>query len=406
VTAPKRAPEDLALFGGPAAFPETLHVGRPNLVNRERLLSRIDDMLDRRWFTNGGRYVQEFERAVATRLGVKHCIATCNATVGLELAIRAVGLRGEVIVPSMTFIATAHALQWLGITPIFCDVDPETFTIDPDRAESLISPRTTGILAVHLWGRPADVDALDELCARRNLRLLYDSAHAFGCTSRGRGLGVFGDAEVFSFHATKFLNSFEGGAITTNDDALAATLRLMKNFGFSDYDTVVALGVNGKMTEVSAAMGLTSLEGLDEIIMANRLNYEWYLRELEDLPGSRVLPYDDKERNNYQYVVVDVDAAETGIDRDQIMRILWAENVRARRYFYPGCHRMEPYRSTMPNIGQRLPVTERILGRVLTLPTGMALGPSEVSRVCELFRFIVRNGSTIAARLREPDPEH
>ena len=180
----------------------------------------------------------------------------CNATVALEIAIRAMGMSGEVIVPSFTFVATAHALQWQEITPVFCDIDPRTHNLDPNRIEEMITPRTTGIIGVHVWGRPCAVDALAEIAQRRHLKLLFDAAHAFGCSYQGQMIGNFGDAEVFSFHATKFFNTFEGGAVVTNDDELAAKMRLMKNFGFHGYDNVIYVGTNGKMSEVSAAMGL------------------------------------------------------------------------------------------------------------------------------------------------------
>ena len=213
--------DEMAVFGGAPAFAEKLHVGRPNIGDRDRLLERINDMLDRRWLTNNGVYVQEFERRVAEILGVKHCIAMCNGTVALEIAIRALGLKGEVIVPSFTFVATAHALQWQEITPVFCDIDPPTHTLDPARVEELITPRTTGIIGVHVWGRPCDVERVGGDRPSARSQLLFDAAHAFGCSHHGRMIGGFGDAEVFSFHATKFFNTFEGGAVVTNDDDLA-----------------------------------------------------------------------------------------------------------------------------------------------------------------------------------------
>lgn len=263
---------DLAIFGAEPAFSEPLHVGRPNIGDRDRLLQRFNDMLDRRWLTNNGPFVQEFEKRIAEMIGVKHCIAICNATVGLEIAIRALGFEGEVIVPSFTFIATAHALQWQEITPVFCDIDPATHNIDPAKVERMITPKTSGILGVHVWGRACDTEALDKIARKHNLKLLFDAAHAFGCSHQGRMIGNFGGAEVFSFHATKFLNSFEGGAIVTNDDDLAQKIRWMTNFGFSGYDRVDYLEINGKMTEVCAAMGLTSLEDIDNIIAANHRN--------------------------------------------------------------------------------------------------------------------------------------
>lgn len=391
--------EDLALFGGPAAFAETLHVGRPNIGDRGRLLARINDMLDRRWLTNHGPFVAELEERLAALLGVRHCIAMCNGTVALEIAARALDLRGEVIVPAFTFVATAHALQWQEITPVFCDVDPQTHHLDPDRVEAMITPRTTGIVGVHVWGQGCDVYALSEIARRHNLRLMFDAAHAFGCSWQGRMIGNFGDAEVFSFHATKFFNTFEGGAVTTNDDALAARIRLMQNFGFTGLDSVIYVGTNGKMSEVSAAMGLTGLESLDQFIEVNRCNYQHYYQELAGVAGLRLLRYDEQERNNFQYIVAEIDPEKAGISRDDLVRVLHAENVRARRYFYPGCHRMEPYRSYFPHAGLLLPVTEQLAQRVLILPTGTAVHARDISQISQLIRFAAQHGAEIGARL-------
>ncbi|CAN5610080.1 aminotransferase class I/II-fold pyridoxal phosphate-dependent enzyme [soil metagenome] len=388
---------DLAIFGGRPAFTEPLYVGRPNLGDRERFLARVNDILDRRYFTNGGPYEVAFERRIAELAGVSHCVAVANATIGLEIAIRATGLSGEVIVPSFTFVATAHALQWQQITPIFCDIDPHTYTLDPDRVEELITPRTSGIIGVHLWGRSCDIDGLSALARRYGLKLLFDAAHALACSHRGVMIGSFGDAEVFSFHATKFINSFEGGAIVTNSDELAHRARLMRNFGFVGYDEVDHIGINGKMTEISAAMGLTSLESLDEIVAANRRNHYAYARGLRDVPGITLVTYDEAERCNYQYAVILVDPRAAGLERDQIYRLLHAENVVARRYFHPGCHRLEPYRSSQPSAGQRLPVTERVSGEVLALPTGSTVREEDVDRVCSVLRMAVQE----SARVRE-----
>lgn len=386
---------DEALF-----FAEPLHVGRPNIGNRERLLERINDILDRRWLTNNGPYVQELEQRISEFLGVKHCVAMCNGTVALEIAIRALGLYGEVIVPSFTFIATAHALQWQEITPVFCDVAPGTHHIDPARVEKLITPRTTGIIGVHVWGQACDIEALTDIARRRGLKLMFDAAHAFACSYKGRMIGNFGDAEVFSFHATKFFNTFEGGAVVTNDDELADRLRFMRNFGFAGYDDVDYVGTNGKMTEICAAMGLTSLESLNEFIAINYRNYKAYERELADIPGLKLFHYDESEKCNYQYIIVEVDEAEAGVSRDQLVEFLHAHNVLARRYFYPGCHRMEPYRSYFPHAGLLLPETERLTQRVMSLPTGTAVDEDAVRQVCDLISFAVRHSQEIAQAVR------
>jgi dTDP-4-amino-4,6-dideoxygalactose transaminase len=399
----KESLDQLSIFGGTPAFQEKLHVGRPNIGRRQDFLDRVNDLLDRRWLSNNGPYVQELEQRIADLIGVKHCIAMCNGTIALEIAIRAAELKGEVIVPSMTFIATAHALQWQEITPVFCDINSQSYTLDPSRIEELITPRTTGIIGVHLWGRPCDIESLTEIARRRNLKLMFDSAHAFGCSYRGQMIGSFGDAEIFSFHATKFFNSLEGGAVTTNDDTLATKIRLMKNFGFGGVDNVVYIGTNGKMNEVSAAMGLTSLESVDEFVTANQRNYKQYQQELAGIPGLKLITYNEAEKCNYQYIILEIDEIITQVGRDQLIHILWSENVMARRYFYPGCHQMEPYRSYFPHTRLWLPETEKVAKRVLALPTGTAIGPKEVSKVCQIIRFVVTNGRAIRSKYESAD---
>lgn len=389
----------LAIFGGVPSFSERLHVGRPNIGNRGAFISRINDILDRRWLTNHGPCVQELEQRLGEFLGVKHCIAMCNATIALEIVIRALELKNEVIVPSFTFIATAHALQWQGVTPVFCDVDPKTHNLDPKRVVRAITPRTTGIIGVHLWGRACDVAALSEIAQERGLKLIFDAAHAFGCSFRGNMIGGFGDAEIFSFHATKFFNSFEGGAVTTNSDSLAKKIRLMMNFGFAGYDEVVELGTNGKLPEVSAAMGLENFSILDEFVNTNRLNYERYKDEVVVIPGLSLLTFDETEKNNYQYVVIEIDEAITRVSRDQLIEILWAENILARRYFYPGCHRMEPYRSRFPNTEGVLPETEKLIKRVLVLPTGTAVNTEDITKLCGIVKTVIRNGDEVRRRM-------
>lgn len=389
----------LAALGGTPIFESPVYVGRPNIGDRERLLARINDMLDRRWLSNNGPFVQEFERKVEACLGVRHCIAMCNGTVALEIAIRALGLKGEVIVPSFTFIATAHALQWQEITPVFCDLDPRTHNIDPAQIQRLITPRTTGIIGVHVWGRACDIEALTEIARRRNLTLMFDASHAFGCSYRGKMIGGFGAAEVLSFHATKFFNTFEGGAVVTNDDALAARIRLMKNFGFRGYDNVEYIGTNGKMSEISAAMGLTGLESLDEFVRSNRRNYAVYQRELASFPGVRVISYPETERCNYQYVVLEVEEEIIQISRDRLIEMLHAENIVARRYFYPGCHRMEPYRSFFPHASLLLPETERLARTIVVLPTGTAIDEADATAICDTIRFIMSNGKAVTAAM-------
>ena len=362
-----------------------LHVGQPNLVDRAAFDCLVDEMYENRWFTNNGQLVQRLERRLSEYLNVKHVVLVNNGTTGLQIAAQALGLTGEVILPAFTFVATAHALQWIGLKPVFCDIDPQTHCIDPLKIEALITEQTSAITGVHVWGRPCPTDAIDEIASRHKLATLYDAAHAFGCRHEGRMLGNFGQCEVFSLHATKFFHTFEGGAVTTNDDALAEKIRLMKNFGFESMDRVVELGVNGKMPEICAAMGLASLEQLDDVFAANRRNYDAYSAGLADVPYVHLYAQTDLEATNFQYIVVEVDEDAT-LSRDEILKQLHDSNILARRYFFPACHRMEPYRTLYPEFLDALPETDLLCQRIMILPTGTAISPDDIYRICATLR--------------------
>lgn len=380
---------DLAINGARPAFAQPLHVGRPNIGDRSRFLASVDLMLDSHWLTNNGPLVQELERRIAAELGVRHCVAMCNGTIALEIAIRALGLSGEVIVPSWTFIATAHALHWQGITPVFADIDPATHNLDPAAVRRMITPRTSGIIGVHVWGRPAPVAALQSLADEHGLELMFDAAHAFGCRLGDRKIGNFGRCEVLSFHATKVFNTFEGGAVVTNDDELAETMRLMRNFGFAGYDNVIHPGTNGKMPEVNAAMGLVNLDSLPQFIESNRSGHAAYAATLDGVPGIRLIDYDRATEPNFQYVVIEV-GPECRASRDEIIGALQAENILARKYFWPGCHGMRPYRDLFPHARLVLPHTELVAGRVIVLPNGAAVSDNVVSVVTDVIRILAR----------------
>ena len=379
-----RSAKDLAINGAPPAFAEPIHVGRPNIGDRAAFMRRVEQILDNQWLTNNGPMVQEFERRISSYLGVKHCVAMCNGTIALEIAIRALGLHGEVIVPSWTFIATAHALYWQDITPVFADIDPLTHNLDPASVRRMITPRTTGIIGVHLWGRAAPIDELQAVADEHGLKLMFDAAHAFGSTYNGKSIGQFGACEVLSFHATKAFNTMEGGAVVTNDDELAEAMRLMRNFGFVGYDNVIHPGTNGKMVEVCAAMGLTNLDVLNEVFAINRRNHAAYKAALGALPGVRVIDYDANDCNSHHYVVVEVDG-RCPATRDQIIGALHAENILARKYFWPGCHKMKPYRDLFPHAGLMLSNTETLAAKIIVLPNGADLSEAAIATICSIF---------------------
>jgi dTDP-4-amino-4,6-dideoxyglucose len=391
----KAAASELAILGGSPAFAEPLHVGRPNIGDREAVLRAIDEAMGDRWLSNNGAKLLDFERRLSERLGGLHCVATCNATLGLQIVMRALGVEGEVVLPALTFVATAHAVAWERLTPVFADVEPESLCMGPAEAAGRIGPATGALLGVHLWGRSADPEGLERLARERGLPLVFDAAHALGCSYDRRPLAGFGDAAVLSFHATKVANSFEGGAVVTADPELAERVATMRNFGFVDEDEIVGLGTNAKMSEAAAAMGIASLNSLEEFLAAGRRNYFAYDEALAEVPGVRLLPL-DPEQDNCHHITITVDPNAAGLDRDALRAVLVAENVLARRYFYPGCHRVPPYDDEpVP----QLPVTDAALERCLSLPTGTAVDADDIARIGQIVRFAVSSAAAVGRQL-------
>lgn len=395
----KSTVSDLAILGGRPLFETPRYVGRPNIGDRRKLLERFTDILDRNWLTNDGPMVKELEARLVELTGTRNCVAVTNGTVGLELVARALALEGEVIVPAFTFIATAHAFEWLGIRPVLCDVRPTDFTIDASMVEALVTRDTTAIVGVHLWGRPCDVDGLSAIASEHGLSLVFDAAHAIGCTHGGVSVGRFGSAEVLSFHATKVINSFEGGAVLTEDDDLAERLRRFRNFGFTGVDSVDGIGTNAKMSEISAAMGITSLDAFDVFVSHNRSVFDTYQAGLEDVPGIQFLSYDESEQSNFQYAVVLVESATFGFNADILVSMLAAEGIVARRYFKPGLHQIEPYRSRERG-PSAFPVTDFVVARSVVLPSGMATASEDATAIANCIRFIHEHAATIAETVR------
>lgn len=388
----KKTIQNLACFGGEPLFGEALCVGRPNLCSREKMHAALDQIFDSRWLTNDGPMLRHFEEELQDYLGVKHCVAVCNATMGLQMVYRALGFPRsgkKAIMPSFTFVATAHALTWEGGVPCFCDIDPSTQLLSPADMESKVDSDTSMLVGVHTWGQPCHVEALEVLAKKKGIPLVFDAAHAFSSASGSRKIGGFGDAEVFSFHATKFLNTFEGGAITTHNDALAEELRSMRNFGFSGYDQVSSLGTNGKMSEISAAMGLCMLEEIAPLLEVNRRNYNAYREAFGSYEGLQLLQIDSPEMSNCQYVVGSVSNELPAFARDLLVDVLWKENILARKYFHPGVHRAAPYNTQQP--APSLPGTEDLCRRVIVFPTGTAVELEDIEKIADCVRFVLEN---------------
>ncbi|MFE4373648.1 DegT/DnrJ/EryC1/StrS family aminotransferase [Streptomyces sp. NPDC056835] len=389
----KRARGDLAYFGGTPGFAEDIRVGTPNVPAKDRYLELVSEAIDRRWLSNLGPLVRRFEALSAPRTLRAHNTATNNATTALQIAVRACGITGEVIMPSFTFVASAHAMNWIGLTPVFADVDPETGTLDPRSVAKAVSPRTGGILGVHIWGNLCDTAGLDDVARAAGVPLVFDSAQAFGCRPLlpGPSAGA-GMAEVFSFHATKILNCFEGGLVATDSAEVHSRVRSMHNFGFDEAMDVVGPGTNAKMNESSAAMGIASIEHLDDMLKVYRALYLRYRQGLAQVPGITLMAAPRGQSHNHQYVVVRVDPEVAGLGRDRLSDILGAENIRTKKYFSPGCHRMRPYRQDAGHTPVGLPVTEMLTERVLALPTGLSVTPGDVDRICDVLAAAVRYG--------------
>jgi dTDP-4-amino-4,6-dideoxygalactose transaminase len=388
----------LGIITGKPAFSKPLHVGEPVVEKevRERYFRFMADVFDNRYFTNYGPLVQKLEAEVAKMHGVDHCIAVCNATIAEMLVLSALGLKGEIILPSFTFIATAHACLWQGAKTVFCDISPDTLMIDATQAEKLITDETRAIIGVHLFGNICDIQGLSRLCEKYDLRLIFDAAHAFNCSWGEKPIGIFGDAAVLSFHATKFFGTFEGGAVLTNDGQLASRLRLLVNFGFRGYDDVGFLGINGKMSEASAAMGLASLPAVESREKKLSSNHRIYCDQLSSIPGISIMPIGKNGRSNYQYAIIFVDEERFGVSRDTLCTVLWKDNIIARRYFYPGCHRMEPYKTLYPSACGRLPVTEDVSKRILCLPTNMENPEEDITKIAQIIGTVHDNAKEVS----------
>lgn len=397
----KRSLVDLQIVGGAPAYIKPLHVGAPNIGSRKRLLERINAILDRNYLTNNGPCVEELESKVREITQVHHCIALANCTSALEIAIRASSLSGDVLLPSFTFVATAHAVRWLGLQPVFCDVKPDSHHLDPADVEARITERTSAIIGVHTWGEPADIDHLTSIADKYRLKLLFDAAHAFGSAYKGKPIGGFGVAEVFSFHATKYINSLEGGFITTNDPVLAETARLMRNFGFAGRDQSIMVGTNAKMSEFSAAMGLTNLESRELFVKRNRRLVKTYSRHLAGVAGVNLRFPKDVSTSNCQYIVAEIDGQSFGATRDTLLKILHSEGVLARRYFYPGCHRMAAYANCLHADKSTLPHTDALCEKVLLLPTGMGVNVDDVAKICSIICVVKANATELQRLVSE-----
>jgi dTDP-4-amino-4,6-dideoxygalactose transaminase len=362
---------------------EPVFVTQPVLPPLEDLLPSLQEIWDNKVLTNGGPFHQRFERALSEYLGVEHISVLTNCTIGLITALQALDIQGEVITSPYSFVATAHALLWNRITPKFVDIDPHTLNIDPQRIEAAIAPSTSAILAVHCYGHPCDVEAIERIARKHGLKVIYDAAHAFGVRLPADNLLEYGDLSVLSFHATKVFNTFEGGAIVSPDAQTKLYVDQLKNFGFVDEVTVVTPGINGKMSEFNAALGLLQLKHVDLAIARRREIDKRYREMLCAVDGIECVGFSGEALANNAYFPVLVRPSYP-MSRDALYHMLGDNGVFARRYFHPLISSFPMYSQLASSSKENLPVATEVASQVICLPIYPALDNDQVERVAGL----------------------
>jgi dTDP-4-amino-4,6-dideoxygalactose transaminase len=360
----------------------SIFVTKPYLPPLEEFIPYLEKIWESRVLTNSGPYHQQLEKELCRYLGVEHIALFTNGTIALITALQAMRITGEVITSPYSFVATSHSLLWNGIRPVFVDIDPETLNLDPTKIESAITPQTTAIMPIHCYGHPCDVNAIQKIADRYNLKIIYDAAHAFGVSAQRGSVLKHGDLSVLSFHATKVFNTFEGGAIVCPDAATKERIDHLKNFGFVDEVTVVAPGINGKMSEFSAALGLLQLEYVDYVIKQRKEIDAAYRQRLSRIAGIRCIGNSGEERQNYAYFPIIVEG-QYPLSRDDLYFALKDRGIYSRRYFYPLISEFPMYRG-LASAGQKnLPVATDASARVLCLPIYPELSESQLAEIVE-----------------------
>jgi dTDP-4-amino-4,6-dideoxygalactose transaminase len=363
-----------------------IYVTQPYLPPLDEFLPYLQSIWSSKVLTNGGSYHQQFEAALCEFLGVEYVSLFANGTLALVTALQALRISGEVITTPYSFVATAHSLLWNGIKPVFVDIEPDTLTLNPDKIAAAITPQTTAILAVHCYGHPCNVDAIEKIADIYNLRVIYDAAHAFGVQCRGDAMLRHGDMSVLSFHATKVFTTFEGGAIVCRDAKTKQRIDYLKNFGFADDVTVVAPGINGKMSEFNAALGLLQLKHVDRAIARRKEIDEAYRDLLKDVQGIRcVRSGGDVVHSNYAYFPILVER-DYKMSREALYRTLRENQIYPRRYFYPLISEFPMYRGLPSASRDNLPVATQAARNILCLPIYPALSDEDVQRIAALIR--------------------
>lgn len=365
---------------------EKITVTSPLLPNLDEFQEMLKDIWNRKWLTNNGHYHQELEKALAEYLKVPYVALFTNGTLPLLCALQALRITGEVITTPYSFVATTHSLWWNNIKPVFVDIDPETCNIDPDKIEAAITPQTTAIMPVHVYGKPCDVERIRAIADKYGLKVIYDAAHAFGVEVCGKSILEAGDMSTLSFHATKVYNTIEGGALICQDEKTKQRIDYLKNFGFAGETTVVAPGINGKMDEIRSAYGLLNLRQVDDAIAARQRIANAYRKALRNVEGITFMEDMPGVRHNYSYFPIFVDKEKYGMTRDELYFKMKEKNILARRYFYPLISDFSTYRGLKSSNPDNLPIATKIAGEVICLPMHHLLTNEHINKILEAIK--------------------
>jgi dTDP-4-amino-4,6-dideoxygalactose transaminase len=363
-----------------------IHVTKPFLPPLEEYTPYLEKIWANKTLTNNGPFHQQLEKELCNYLNVEYISLFANGTLALITALQALKLTGEVITTPFSFVATSHALWWNNIKPVFADIDPQTFNLDPAKIEAAITPKTTAILPVHVYGNPCDVSNIENIAKRCGLKVLYDAAHTFGAKLKNESLCSFGDLSILSFHATKVFNTFEGGAIISHSAEMKQHIDDLKNFGFRGETKVVAPGINAKMNEPQAAMGLLQLKYIDENITKRKYLADQYRKNLANIPGIKFINDLPKVKHNYAYFPIFIEKEKYGLSRDELYDKLKQNNIFGRRYFYPLISHFPPYNAMETAKASNLPISEKIAEQVICLPIYPDLKYESTERICGIIR--------------------
>jgi len=370
------------------AFKEPVYVTQSLVAPLKEVTSKVKQVIQSGWLTNFGVQHNQLQKKLKTYFRCSNLDLFCNGHLALDIAIKALDLKGEVITTPFTFASTTHAIFLNGLTPIFCDINPTTYTIDPEKIEALITPKTSAILAVHVFGNPCDVTRIEKIAKKYKLKIIYDAAHAFGVTLGSTSIASQGDVSMFSFHATKVFNTVEGGCLVFKDNKLARKIYLLKNFGIENEDCVSIPGVNGKMNEIQAAIGLLNLKLVNTSIKKRKRVAQWYSQSLTNIKGLTLPSQIKNVDSNYAYYPILIDKDTFGLSRDAVYMALKKYNIFSRKYFYPLASHFDCYKHLRTARSKTLPVAEEISKKVLCLPLYANLDKKSVGKICEIIGHI------------------